>query len=219
MPNLTLPPVAQAVAVMLGVALAIVRLLTASKPFWNALPNKLQKAIPALLVALGLVPAALEHAKTPLDVVTALVLVVGAYFTASRGDQNPPKDSDGGPRLERVNSDPKLTRDELAPPPSIRRDAYPPDEPAEMRAWPSWRYALGPALLAAFGLVALSVVLVGCNPRNPPCDEAKLRAIDARYIERVTAVCLPKYDTKEECPEFPALQADHRRELRAECPQ
>ncbi len=119
---LRLPPVAQAIAVILGVALAIFRLLTASKAFWSVLPNKLQKAIPALLVAVGLLPTALENAKSWLDVVTALTLIVGAYFTASRGDQSAPKDSDGGPRLDRVNSDPKLTSDDLVDektPPSL----------------------------------------------------------------------------------------------------
>lgn len=58
-----------------------------------------------------------------------------------------------------------------------------------------------------------------CDPRKPPCDESRLQAVDRRYAARVAATCLAKYDTKEECPEYPALKAEHRRELRAECPQ
>jgi hypothetical protein len=54
---------------------------------------------------------------------------------------------------------------------------------------------------------------------RPPCDETKLRAVDKDYGARVLAVCLAKYPTKEACPEFPALQRDHRAELRKVCPQ
>lgn len=158
MPELLhLPPVAQAIAVMLGVALAIFRLLTASKAFWDVLPNKLQKAIPALLVALGLLPAALEHAKSWLDVATAITLVVGAYFTASRGDQSPPKDSNGGPRLQRSNTDPKV--DDRS---RLHNDL--PDEPAEFRAWAP-RLCAGS--LIAFSLIALAMPLLGCSSWKP----------------------------------------------------
>lgn len=86
---LHLPPVAQAVLTITGIVLAVVRLLTASKAFWWYLPAWVQKGVPALLVALGTLPPALEQAKSWLDVATALVFAVGAWFTASRGDQRP----------------------------------------------------------------------------------------------------------------------------------
>lgn len=68
-------------------------------------------------------------------------------------------------------------------------------------------------------LMLCLVLLVGCDPRKPPCDESKLRAVDLRFVERVTATCLPKYDRAEDCPEYPALKAQHRAELRQECLQ
>lgn len=90
-----------------------------------------------------------------------------------------------------------------------------PDEPAELSDLaPKWRH---PYLRLA--LVTAVLLLVACDPRKPPCDESQLRAISKRYIERVTVVCLAKYDRKEDCPEWPALKADHRRELREACPQ
>jgi len=186
-----LPPVASAVVTILGVVVAVTRLLTASRPFWSTFPAWLQKGLPAALVALGLLPTALEHATSWLDVAEALVLAISAWFTASRGDKRPPVDKDGGPRIDRTNSDPKLTREELS-----RVDNEAP--------------------LALVALVCL--MLVGCDPRRPPCDESKLRAADERYVERVLTVCLPKYPNKESCPEWPALKAEHSRELKEICP-
>lgn len=94
---LHLPPVAQAVLTITGVVLAVVRLLTASKAFWWRFPAWLQKGLPAFLVALGTLPQALELAKSWLDVATALVFAVGAWFTASRGDQRPVEPSKSKP--------------------------------------------------------------------------------------------------------------------------
>jgi hypothetical protein len=80
---------------------------------------------------------------------------------------------------------------------------------------------LGPTSIIppAMMLMLCFVALLGCNPRKPPCDESKLRAIDARYIERVGATCLTKYSYADDCPEYPALKAQHRAELREACPQ
>lgn len=110
-----------------------------------------------------------------------------------------------------------------------RPNDYPPDEPAECSSLPWWAFLQlhmrrrGVYLIAGHGALVLfaaaSLVVVGCEPRKPPCDESQLRAISKRYIERVTVVCLAKYDRKEDCPEWPALKADHRRELREVCPQ
>jgi hypothetical protein len=67
-------------------------------------------------------------------------------------------------------------------------------------------------------LVVLCLLLVGCaSAARLPCDEAKLRAIDADYVAQVTAVCLPKHDRKEDCPEWPALKVEHKRRLAEEC--
>jgi hypothetical protein len=206
-----LPPVASAIVTILGVVVAITRLLTASRPFWAAFPAWLQKGLPAALVALGLLPTALEHATSWLDVAQAVILAIGAWYTASRGDRRPPIDPDGGPRIDRTNSEPKLSRNELEPPISIRP---PGGMDAECRALPAPRLAL------LFVLAPLGLQVLACSslPTKPPCNEERLRAIDAAYIARVTALCLPKYDKASDCPEFPALQADHRRELREECP-
>lgn len=86
---LNLPPVAQAVLTITGVVLAVTRLLTASKAFWWYLPAWVQKGFPALLVALGTLPKALEMAQSWVDVLVAFTFAVGAWFTASRGDQAP----------------------------------------------------------------------------------------------------------------------------------
>ncbi len=87
--SLHIPPVAQAVLTITGVVLAVIRLLTASKAFWWYLPAWVQKGFPALLVALGTLPSALEQAKSWMDILVALTFAVGAWFTASRGDQSP----------------------------------------------------------------------------------------------------------------------------------
>jgi len=60
----------------------------------------------------------------------------------------------------------------------------------------------------------------GCSSTlKPPCDDARMAAIDAAYVEKVTAVCLPKYDRKEDCPEFEQLRAENHAALLRECPQ
>lgn len=105
---LHLPPVAQGVLALSAVAFAIVRLLTASRPFWASTPAWAQKALPALAMAIAAVPAAIEHARSWLDVVVAFVVSGAMFYTASRGDKRAPLDTDGTPRTERVNSDPKI---------------------------------------------------------------------------------------------------------------
>jgi hypothetical protein len=115
-----LPPVAQGVLAISAVALAIVRLLTASRPFWASTPAWLQKLLPAVMMAIAALPTAIEHARNWLDVLVALVVSAAMFWTASRGDKRPPVDKDGGPRIDRTNSDPKLSREELEPPISIR---------------------------------------------------------------------------------------------------
>lgn len=88
-----------------------------------------------------------------------------------------------------------------------------PDEPAEFRGF---RY---PAL-SIFGVALLLACVVSCAAaeKRLPCDESKLRAIDAEYSAKVIAVCLPRYDSKEACPEWPTLQVEHRRQLKEACP-
>lgn len=89
-----------------------------------------------------------------------------------------------------------------------------PDEPAEMRGWRhhDWR------LQVAFGVLLACVVSCAAVEKRLPCDESKLRAIDAEYSAKVIAVCLPRYDSKEACPGWPALQVEHRRQLKEACP-
>ncbi len=103
-----LPPVAAGIVAISAVALAIVRLLTASRPFWASTPAWLQKALPALLMAIAALPTAIESARSWLDVVVAAVISVSMYWTASRGDKRTPIDKSGAPRTERVKSDPKI---------------------------------------------------------------------------------------------------------------
>ncbi len=70
----------------------------------------------------------------------------------------------------------------------------------------------------AFGVTAL-LITVACDPRNPPCDESKLRAVDADYVAAVATACVPDYPDKESCPAWPALRDKHREDLRKVCPQ
>ncbi len=100
-----LPPLAAAIVTIAGIVLAVTRLLTASKDFWWIFPEWVQKGAPALLVALGTLPAALEASKSWMDVLVGFVIAVGAWFTASRGDQRPVT----SPRMmRRVKSDPSI---------------------------------------------------------------------------------------------------------------
>jgi len=77
---------------------------------------------------------------------------------------------------------------------------------------------LPPAAVAGLMLLVL-LCFAGCDPRNPPCNEANLKAIDEAYAAEVIATCLPRYDRKEDCPAFAGLQEKHRKALLAECPQ
>ncbi len=88
-----------------------------------------------------------------------------------------------------------------------------PDEPAEMSKWrhPDWRLQL------VFG-VLLACVLSCAAEKRLPCDESKLRAIDEAYAAKVLDKCLAKYDSKEACPAFAGLQAEHKRQLQEACP-
>lgn len=216
MPQLPhLPPVAQAIAVIVGVALAVTRLLTASKAFWWRFPEWLQKAAPAALVAIGLLPAALEQAQSWLDVAQALLLSVGAWFTASRGDQRPVEPPS-------KPSDPDATTRIIPPPtpffPSDRSRLHndSPDEPAEMRGL--WAMSIG--MRAALTLSVFTLVFLGCSAaaKKLPCDESRLRAIDAAYLAEVGKHCL-QYASAAECPELPELRAKHSADLKAACPQ
>ncbi len=90
----------------------------------------------------------------------------------------------------------------------------PDDEPAEMSG--KWRHEDW-RLHVVFGVLLACVLSCGAASKLP-CDESKLRAIDADYAAKVIAVCLPKYDSKEACPEWPALQVEHRRQLKEACP-
>lgn len=84
---------------------------------------------------------------------------------------------------------------------------------------------LGPtSIIPPTMLLMLCLVLLGCSQLKAaesklPCDDAKLRAVDERHVERVAKLCLVKYSRANECPEYPGLVAQHRRELREECPQ
>ncbi len=70
----------------------------------------------------------------------------------------------------------------------------------------------------AFG-VAVLLVTGACDPRKPPCDETKLRAVDTDYATAVATQCLRDYPDKESCPAWPALRDKHREDLRKVCPQ
>lgn len=74
-----------------------------------------------------------------------------------------------------------------------------------------------PRLVLGLGFALL--LLVACTSvTRLPCSEAKLRAIDARYVERVLASCADA-PSKEACPAWPALKAEYLTELKEECPQ
>lgn len=73
-------------------ALAAVRLLTASQPFWNATPFAKWSTIlgPAALAGFAAVPAALSGAHTWVDVGVALLTVAGVAMAAAHGNKAPP---------------------------------------------------------------------------------------------------------------------------------
>ncbi len=216
---LHLPPVAQGVMAIAAVALAVVRLLTASRPFWASTPAWLQKALPALLMAIAAIPTAIEHARSWLDVVVAVVVSGAMFYTASRGDKRPPEDSDGGPRLKRVNSDPKLDDTVSLMPDPVREVAQersrlhndiPDDEPAEMSGkWraPDWR------LQTAFG-VLLACVL-GCGGSTPapkaPCDPLTLGQITT-FCSADAYACGKAGKSEAEC----TAECDEKLDKRAE---
>lgn len=154
-----LPPVAQGVIAISAVALAIVRLLTASRPFWawEKVPVWVQKLLPALLMAIAALPTAIEHARSWLDILVGFVVTGAMWFTASRGDKRsvePPKSSGKG------GDDPDTTVSLMPEPVKLvaqdrsRLHNDVPDEPAEMRGWrhPDWRQQLVFGVLLACAL-------------------------------------------------------------------
>lgn len=193
---LHLPPLASAIITITGVILAIVRLLTASRPVWDVLPNWLQKAAPAALVALGVIPPAIEHATSWVQVAEAVVLAIGAFYTASRGDKRPPIDKDGGPRVDRVNSDPKLTREEL-------EEKTPPSLPSAFK-------------LASFVAIGWMVGCSGAQPA-PPCDPETIVAMTAE-CSAAAYQCGKEGVPEAECA--PMIKCDERLDSRqARCSQ
>lgn len=76
----------------------------------------------------------------------------------------------------------------------------------------------GPLVVLVFACLLRALTACSSLPTKPPCDEARLRSIDAEYVEKVTVACLPKYASKEECPAFADLQTEHRRQLKEACP-
>jgi hypothetical protein len=181
---LSLPPVAQGAIAISAVALAIVRLLTASRPFWASTPAWLQKALPAALMAIAAIPTAIENARSWMDVAVAIVVSAAMYWTASRGDKRPPEDSSGGPRVERTNSDPKLTREELTSPPQ------------------AWKFTVISLLMA--GCASLPITSKRCDFQNP--EYAAHVALCRRDIE---AECLldPDGSPVASCPALQRCEA------------
>ncbi len=76
-----------------------------------------------------------------------------------------------------------------------------------------------PTEMRGLALAFFCCLVLSCDPRKPPCDEAQLRAADKAFLDEVTKVCLLKYDAEEECPEYPGLKAKHKADLRKACPQ
>lgn len=191
--SLTLPPVAQGVLAITAVALAVVRLLTASRPFWawEKVPVWVQKLLPALLMAIAALPTALEHARSWLDVAVAFVVTGAMWFTASRGDKRPPEDKGGGPRTERVNSDPVGKPEDWLEP-----ERTPPSLPGARMV----------GLL--LGVAWLALVVTGCSLFGPRAAE-RCSFANPAYTAQVAAcrqeiadTCLLNEDEtpREDCP-------------------
>lgn len=73
-----------------------------------------------------------------------------------------------------------------------------------------------PAAIRAWHLAFGAALVMSCNPLHPPCDESKLRAIDAEYLEAVGTQCL-QYASAASCPALPALRAKHSAALHEAC--
>jgi len=80
-----------------------------------------------------------------------------------------------------------------------------------------------PGLPSLLMLCFCLVFVVGCGATfanvKPPCDDARLRAIDNAYIAELSSTCLAKYNRAADCPEYRRIKAKHRAALRNECPQ
>ena len=65
------------VAYITTYSLAAVRLLTASKPLWNLVPEQVSRYLPAVLLGLALLAERIAGATTGLDLTVAVITVVG----------------------------------------------------------------------------------------------------------------------------------------------
>lgn len=193
MPQLPhLPPVAQGVLALSAVAIAVVRLLTASRPFWSTTPAWAQKLLPALLMAVAAVPTAIEHARTWLDVLVAFVVSAAMFYTASRGDKRPaepPKSDPGSGVDDAVSLMPEPVKLVAQDRSRLHNDI--PDEPAEFRRWDypalraTWALRLCAGLLVGFVLGSLLVPVTGCSALRSvtPADRAEAYAGQAKAAE------------------------------------
>lgn len=176
---------------------------------WQALPSA---ALGALYGALGTGGALWPTLKLALlGLLAPVIHDVAQKYQGRLGTKKDPPPSDPDNTVRIVPPAALST-----PPDRSRLHNDLPDEPAEFRRYvnPAWR------LLPVLGI--LMVCLLSCaslSSVKPPCDDAKLRAIDANYAAAVVAVCLPAYDSKEACPAWPVLEAKHRADLRKACPQ
>lgn len=157
---------AQAALIISGHVLSAIRLLTASRAIWGTTaPTRWATVIiPAVLVGLGAVPAALEGAGSWVDIIVALTMAINTGFAASRGptvpaDQGKPGAGDGPDGKPLGFSTPIVPR----------FDTIKPDD--------------SKLLFAGIGFIATGFVLalLGCGSAQPapPCDAASLAAITA----------------------------------------
>lgn len=142
----------QFVAFALAFALAALRLLTASKPFWSAtrFTKYLTVAGPALLAAFAAVPAALSGATSWTDVAVALLSVTSVGFAAAHGKTGSPSSGDSIP-VEAV--------------PTSKRP--PGGFDVELRGLPHrllGRVYAFSLLLVTFSALSLSAMLCSCTP-------------------------------------------------------
>lgn len=173
------------------------RFVAVLKKTWQALPSVLMSAIAGALGTGGNMGATIKIAL--LGLLPPIIHELGWRYQGNLGDGKP---------LVPPSLPSPGQRDHIR----FSAEADPGPDDAAIRRWarPAWYLPL------AFGAFAL---LPGCGllGGKPPCDESKLEAIDAAYISQMGVLCLPKYDRKEDCPDYPRLKTEHRQRLADEC--
>lgn len=164
------PNLVTIVSFLMAAAIALSRVLVATRPAWSKLPASLQVALPLVVPALAVLAQGLAGVKTGVDLTT---VVIGAVLLAVPGL---PSNRSAAPL--QAGKDATLTPsagDFAVTEAIVAKASVAPPPPNYDSKTPPWG---GPSSVAALLLaIAFAAHSTACGTSKPPCDQAKLAAV------------------------------------------